>query len=87
MPNFPQQPDLPSHTETGLQEFSLVLQHISSPEGILQGQTWQKGLGQSAPTVQEWEKGLGCLNVPLDVREAPCSSLALFPDDGSGTRS
>lgn len=53
MPNFPQQPDLPSHTETGLQEFSLVLQRISSPEGILQGQTWQKGLGQSAPTVQE----------------------------------
>lgn len=50
---FPEQPNLPSHTESGLQKLSLVLQHISNPEGILQGQTWQKGLGKSAPTMQE----------------------------------
>lgn len=80
--NVPEEPKLPSHTETALQKFSLVLQHISSPEGILQGQTWQ-----NQHQLCRDDLDLGCLDTPLDVREALCLSLALFPDDVSDSRS
>lgn len=68
-------PASPPHILTGLQKFSLVLQHISNREGISQEETWQKGLRGHARISTKRAGTTGMVEHPLGCQESSLPHL------------